>query len=971
MSVTRRKKATNSVQGSFLPLLGLLALFLLVASFRFFIATGLEDPAPVGAFLNGQLPATLDAEIQVTSTSENANTALAMKPEPQGSRMFVAEQSGRIYTFNPVEDGLAGKTLFMDISDQVLSGPDSGVLGLAFHPEYNQAGSPNSAYFYLYYTMQTEDGDYLRLSRFSGTSTGDVASEFVMIEQTLGDMVHRGGGLLFGDDGFLYLSIGDLGWMELSQSITDRLSGGVLRLDVDQQGGDVSHPVRRTLEDIGWGISGVGYYIPNSNPFLSEAGEVFEEYYSIGSRNPHRMSKDRATGIMYIGNVGSNSGDKREEVNVLAKGANFGWPFREGTLDRPDLMERPEEVIGTLTDPIHEYRHTSGDGCSVIGGYVYRGSKIPALFGQYILTDFCSKKVWTLDVDAGPGAEKQEFLSVEFNPVSFAEDTAGELYIAVQGWHPVFKITAANSGEPGATIPLLLSETGAFSDLSDLTPAAGVIPYDIIAPLWSDGAAKKRWMSIPNDGSHDTPAEQVLYSEEEEWSFPEGSVLIKHFEIALDESNPDDTRRLETRFLVHGAGGQYYAFTYRWNDAGTDAELLDQALVEALTVTEVDGTTRQQDWYYPSRSDCFVCHTSAAGRVLGPKSRQLNNNLTYPVSGLTGNQLESLNHIGVFDPAIDLNGLPGILTSKSITDETATLEERARSYLDANCAGCHRPEGGPRSVFDLRLNVEMSESGLVNGEVIEDLGIEGAKVIVPGDPERSILYQRISEVGTATAMPPLAKSKLDEDAVTLIRDWILALDPLPVELTSFTGLYAEGNVQLKWETASETNNAGFYLERRTAYDAEEGVGAWGQIEFIEGQGTTLALHAYTYWDTQLPTAVPTFEYRLKQIDFDGTFEYSNVVSVAVAAPEALVLHENYPNPFNPSTTISYDLPVEGSVKLTVFDMQGREMQVLVDGRQAAGQHEVVFDASRFASGMYLYQLESGSKKQVKQMLLVK
>ena len=115
-------------------------------------------------------------------------------------------------------------------------------------------------------------------------------------------------------------------------------------------------PVRRKLEDVDRGFSGIGYYIPNDNPFLDEAGGVFEEYYALGSRNPHRMTKDRATGVMYIGNVGSNSGDKREEINILAKGANYGWPFREGTIDRPDLMPRPVNILGELTDPIHEYQ---------------------------------------------------------------------------------------------------------------------------------------------------------------------------------------------------------------------------------------------------------------------------------------------------------------------------------------------------------------------------------------------------------------------------------------------------------------------------------------------------------------------------------------------------------------------------------------------------------------------------------------
>lgn len=935
-------------------------------AFGVFYGPGLNEPAAIGPYLNGVFPAKVSGDIAATSTEERANTGLGLAPEPRGTRMFVAEQRGAIYTFAPGDDGLSGKQLFMDIGSKVWAGQDSGVLGFAFHPDYNLDGSPNSTYFYVFYTALKNEAQYLRLSRFSGNDTN---SELVMFEQDLGEPLHRGGGLVFGDDGFLYLAIGDLGFTEQAQNITERLAGGVIRIDVDQQGGSVSHPPRRMLEDTGHGFSGVGYYIPSDNPFLDTEGGVFEEYYSIGSRNPHRMTKDRATGIMYIGNVGSNSGDIREEVNVLAKGANFGWPFREGTVDRPDLMPRPDPVIGTVTDPIHEYTHTSGDGCSVIGGYVYRGSLFPELSGQYIFTDYCSKKVWAMDVSSAPVTEKQELISVDLNPVTFGEDAAGELYIAVQGWHPVYKLTAAAANE-GPAIPALLSQTGVFSDLSTLTPTAGVIPYTVNAPLWSDAAVKQRWLAIPNDGTHDTAAEQIGYLEEGEWSFPVGTVFIKHFELALNENNPSDLRRLETRFLIHGEDS-YYALTYRWNEAGTDADLLESSLVEPLTITEVGGGMRQQDWYYPSRSDCFVCHTSASGRVLGPNARQLNGDLYYPNTGLAGNQLESLNEIGAFDHNIDVAGLSGILTSRNLADESASLEVRARSYLDANCAGCHQPGGGPRSTFDLRLYTDMADNGLVNGEVIENLGIEGAKVIVPGDPDKSVLYQRIAQVGTATAMPPLAKNRLDEPAVALIRDWIMEMEALPVELVRFEGHLAQDNIRLVWETASETNNAGFAIERRARQATIAAYDTWVQIGFVEGLGTTASRQSYGFLDSSLPKEAVQLQYRLKQVDFDGAFKYSEWITLDTASPDELVLHKNYPNPFNPTTSIRYELPVDGEVKLAIYDTQGREVRTIVDGFQTVGRYETFFDGSGLASGVYLYRLEIGSRVQVRKMLLIK
>ena len=728
-----------------------------LVAFSVWYAPGLDSPEAVGPFLNGAFPSSLPVSLELEDSEDTAITALAMAAEPRGERLFVAEQSGTIYTFIPGEEGLQQKTFFMNMTQQVWAGQDSGVLGLAFHPEYNLQGSPNSSYFYVFYTTQRNEVQYLRISRFSGVGQGDLSSELVMIEQELGETLHRGGAILFGQDGFLYIAVGELGWPEDAQEISGRFVGGVLRLDVDQRGGSISHPVRRTLEDVGRGTSGNGYYIPSDNPFMDEQGGIFEEYYTVGSRNPHRMTIDRVTGDIYIGDVGSNSGDIREEVNLLVKGANYGWPFREGTVERPDLMPRPQEIIGIVEDPIHEYPHSSGD-CSIIGGYVYRGSEIPNLIGKYIFTDFCSKKVWAMDVSSTPVTMKEELLLTEFNPVTLGEDGDGELYIGGLGTVPIAKLTVAPSnGGEGQSIPTLLSQTGAFSDVPSLTPTQGVIPYDINAPLWTDGAAKQRWVVVPNDGTHDTAAERVKYSEEEPWVFPIGTVFIKHFGLALDERSPDAVTPIETRFLVRQEDGSYYGFTYRWNDAGTDAELLETALLDPLTIINEAGVPRQQIWTFPGRSDCFACHTQTAGYVLGPKASQLNGDQFYTQTGITANQLETWNHIGVFEPSIDVSGLPQIITSKNLKDLSATIEDRARSYLESNCASCHRPEGGPRSLFDLRLHVPLEESGLINGEVIEDLGIEGAKVIVPGEPGKSILFQRISELGTSTAMPPIAE----------------------------------------------------------------------------------------------------------------------------------------------------------------------------------------------------------------------
>lgn len=192
---------------------------------------------------------------------------------------------------------------------------------------------------------------------------------------------------------------------------------------------------------------------------------------------------------------------------------------------------------------------------------------------------------------------------------------------------------------------------------------------------------------------------------------------------------------------------------------------------------------------------------------------------------------------------------------------------------------------------------------------------------------------------------------------------------LPVELTSFTSSVIGTAVKLNWSTASEINNKGFEVERRVANQTE-----WQNIGFVQGAGTSSSANEYSYTDKP---GTGKFQYRLRQIDFDGTFAYSQIVDAEVSLPTEFILNQNYPNPFNPSTKISYSLPVEGNVKLSVFNSIGQEMTILVSEYQAAGIYEVLWTADNFTSGVYFYQLEvTGSDgvlaaKEMKKSILIK
>ena len=186
---------------------------------------------------------------------------------------------------------------------------------------------------------------------------------------------------------------------------------------------------------------------------------------------------------------------------------------------------------------------------------------------------------------------------------------------------------------------------------------------------------------------------------------------------------------------------------------------------------------------------------------------------------------------------------------------------------------------------------------------------------------------------------------------------------VPVELTSFTGKVIDGKVNLTWQTASEKNNYGFEIQRM------QNDSYWEKIAFVTGRGTSGEINSYSYVDKSISTG--NYSYRLKQIDFDGTFKYSSVVEVKTGAPTKFELLQNYPNPFNPSTTINYSLPIKGHVVLKVYNVLGKEVAVLVNGNMEPGNYSAIFDASKFSSGVYLYELTTGNSRMSKKMILIK
>ena len=652
------------------------------------------------------------------------------------SSWYLVEQDGRILTFENSSTASA-VTTFLDIRSgspiDVESGPqEAGLLGVAFDPDYG-AGNWN---VYLSYTIAGSPLVTI-VARMRSTDSGatldpSTAEELVRFDQPYDN--HNGGHLIFGPDGYLYAHFGDGGSGndpgDRAQD-TSNLFGTLIRIDVS---------------------GGVPYGIPPDNPFAGNAlcnngssSSACPEIYAWGLRNAWRFAFDDATDQLWLADVGQSSW---EEVNLIELGGNYGWRCREGTSSHITSGNCPPGLI----DPIIEYSsQTVGD--SITGGEVYRGSAIPELAGRYIFADYVRGKIFA-SVDNGDGTYGYEtLLDTNHFIASFAKETNDELLYIDYGSGNIRRIIQSG-GTSNNTIPDLLSDTGCTSTSDVTQPANGLIPYDINVPFWSDGAVKDRLYAIPDGTTIDVDSNG-------DWLFPSGAVLVKNFRL--------NGNLIETRLFMRHTDGEWGGYTYEWNAAETEA-----TRVVGGKTKSIDG----QDWIYPSESQCFQCHTATANYSLGLEHGQLNKALTYPSTGITANQLTTADAVDLLtDPLTDaVQNLPAYPDPSNLAE---TLEDRARAYLHTNCSGCHRPAGPTPSSMDLLYDTPFNLTGTCN--VIPSsatLGIENARLIMPGDASRSLIYERANR-RDIHGMPPLGSTIVDTDGVQLLADWINSLTGCP------------------------------------------------------------------------------------------------------------------------------------------------------------------------------------------------
>ena len=332
-------------------------------------------------------------------------------------RLFVVEQSGRIKI---VQGGVTLSTPFLDISDRISLGGERGLLGLAFHPSYE-----TNHRFFVYYTRLNGDtvvDEYRSSTIDPNVAPSSTARRILTVAQPYSN--HNGGHIAFGRDGYLYIGLGDGGGSgdpgNRAQRL-DTLLGKLLRIDINGT------------------TAKKAYRVPRSNPYVGRYG--LNEIWARGLRNPWRWSFDRATGDLWIGDVGQNSWEEVDRAwasKGWGKGKNYGWHVMEGF-----HCYAPASGCNKTgrTLPLLEYSHSYG--CSVTGGYVYRGPSSPALYGRYVFGDYCSGRIWTVARSATKPAAEQLLVDTSLNISSFGEDEAGGLYVVDHSGGTIYRLTAS------------------------------------------------------------------------------------------------------------------------------------------------------------------------------------------------------------------------------------------------------------------------------------------------------------------------------------------------------------------------------------------------------------------------------------------------------------------------------------------------------------------------------------------------
>lgn len=697
------------------------------------------------------------------------NMTVSLDRLPGTERLLVGEFAGKVYLL-PKDRDAAEAHLFFDMSDILArlnrDNPEPVELesfyATAFDPDFE-----TNRWMYLFYIVRNKSRtpaqipDGTRITRVK-ISEGDLPvalpdTEEVLITWLQGG--HNGGSIRFGLDGCLYISTGD--------------GSFAFPPDTLRSGQDLSSLCSKILRiDPRGKEEGRNYIIPPDNPFVNLEG-ARGEIYAYGLRNPWKMSIDRKTGDLWVGDVGW---ELWELVYHVKKGDNFGWSIVEGSqpVHTEGKMGPTPIVPATMEIP-----HT--DGASITGGFVYRGKKYPELVGHYIFGDWETRRVWSAKItDDGKLEPKKDLIDPVVRIVDFGESIDGELYLLDHDDGSIYTLTPNDIPDNAPKFPTKLSESGLYRAVAKHQIADGVLPFSINAEQWSDGAAAERFIALPGDSTvRIRPKPRIVPGSQfsRATDFPKDAVLLKTLSMA--------GQRIETQML-HFDGRDWQAYTYEWNDAQTDATLVDRAgKNRTLKIPDGHGGETTHTWRYSARAECIRCHNPWSEYALAFNLAQLNRDHNF--GKIIDNQIRTFRRAGILHDITDEtdpNDPPGYteqIRSPEIMPKLAQpyggddINLRARAYLHANCGHCHRFNGGGSSYLYLLHDLPLQDMRAVNVRPTQGtFGMHEPKVITPGDPYHSILYFRMSKIGPGH-MPHLGAKVVDKKGLTLIHDWIRQL----------------------------------------------------------------------------------------------------------------------------------------------------------------------------------------------------
>jgi uncharacterized repeat protein (TIGR03806 family) len=663
---------------------------------------------------------------------------------PGSDRLFVLEESGKIFSFRN-SPGVESADLVVDLAKSING--LKATYAITFHPEF---AKNRFCYVCSIRGVNVEGGSHISRFRVSETDppTIDPASETTILTWFAGG--HNGCALKFGLDGCLYISTGD--------------GTGPNPPDANRNGQNVGNLLSAILRiDVDHADDGKNYRIPPDNPFVDLKG-ARGEIWAYGLRNPWRMSVDRKTGDLWVGDVGW---ELWEMLNRIERGGNYGWSIMEGRQPtNPEWPRGPTPILPPTIDVPHP------ESSSITDGLTYYGSRLKELHGHHIYSDYDTGNFWGFRFEKGQVVDHRKLADTTHHVVGFGEDNDGEMYFLDHVAGTIHQLVPNPQEDQSATFPRKLSETGLFASVTAQTPAAGVLSYSINAEPWADHAVAERFVAIPEQLSIPNffPAKAAGASA----TFPKDSVFVKTLSLDTKQGDPASRRRVETQ-LLHFDGTDWQTYSYQWNNEQTDAVLLAAAGADQ-TFDVVDpaapGGKRQQTWRFSGRAECQRCHNKWSGSALGFIPVQLNRDHEY--AGTLASQLDTLSHIQLIEPAPPTDNWPRLANPH---DSSAELEAKARAYLHANCSACHRQHAGGAVLSAMHHDLPLEKTNMIGVRPTQGtFGIHAAQVIAPGDPFRSVLLFRMAKLGGGH-MPHIGSTEIDLEGVELIYNWIRQLSP--------------------------------------------------------------------------------------------------------------------------------------------------------------------------------------------------